>query len=219
MDGSHIGRNLQTSQGAGTARSFLTRRRPSTPHQTKYLWIVDKTFTHMTRLTITEDPGEEFTVRGHNTVTAQDDNEVVFYGDVTKVQVVPERESFAIQVLTPTFVLEMDFTDADKVLEALGFFETKKVLEVDFDGPSSVRIIPSIQEPTLTGTGESGIAQFPAVDFQQDPTITTFRLRGGLQGSPDVPGTASDTISLPITLVPTNTLPSWPSIWAPPTPN
>jgi len=75
----------------------------------------------------------------------------------------------------------MDFTDADKVLEALGLFETKKVLEVDFDGPSSVRIIPSIQEPTLTVTGEIGSAQFPVVDFQQGPTITTFRLRGGLQ--------------------------------------
>jgi hypothetical protein len=53
--------------------------------------------------------------------------------------VVPEQESFTIQVLTPDFVLEMDFADADKVLKALGLFETKKVLEVDFDEPSSVR--------------------------------------------------------------------------------
>jgi hypothetical protein len=52
----------------------------------------------------------------------------------------------------------MDFTDADKVLEALGLFETKKVLEVDFDQPGSVRIIPTNPEPTLTGRGEIGSA-------------------------------------------------------------
>lgn len=173
----------------------------------------------MTRLTITEDPGEEFTVRGHNTVTGRDDNEVVFYSDVTKVHVVPERESFTIQVLTADFVLEMDFPDADKVLGALDLFETKKVLEVDFDEPSSVRIMPSGSEPMLTRTGEIGNKQSPAADFRQDPTITTFRLRGGLQDSSDGDRPASDTVSLPITLVPTNTLPSWPSIWVPPTPD
>jgi len=173
----------------------------------------------MTRLTFTEDPGEEFTVRGHNMVTDKDNNEVVFYGDVTKVHVVPEQESFTIQVLTPDFVLEMDFADADKVFEALGLFETKKVLEVDFDEPSSVRIMPSSSEPTLTEMGEIGSAQSPAADFQQDPTITTFRSRGGLQDSPDGDRPVSDTVSLPITLVPTNTLPSWPSIWVPPTPD
>jgi hypothetical protein len=102
----------------------------------------------MTRLTITEDPGEEFAVRGRNIVTDEDDNEIVFYNDVTKVQVVPERESFTIQVLTPEFVLEMDFTDADRVREALDLFEAKKVLEVDFDTPSSVRIMPTSPETT-----------------------------------------------------------------------
>jgi hypothetical protein len=173
----------------------------------------------MTRLTITEDPGEEFTVRAHNTVTDKDNNEVVFYGDVTKVHVVPERENFTIQVLTPDFVLEMDFADADKVVEALGLFETKKVLEVDFDEPSSVRIMPSSSEPTLTGMGVIGKAQSPAADFQQDPTITTFRLHGGLQDSTDNVRPASDTGSLPIILVATNTLPSWPSIWVPPMPD
>ncbi len=109
--------------------------------------IVETPFTHMTRLTITEDPGEEFTVRGHNSVTDADDDEIVFYSDVTKVQVVPETESFVIQVLTPDFVLEMDFEDADRVREALDQFEAKKVLEVDFDAPSSVRITPSSSEP------------------------------------------------------------------------
>ena len=76
----------------------------------------------MTRLTISEDPGEEFTVRGHNTVTAADDDEIVFYGDVTKVHVVPERKTFTIQVVTAAFVVEMDFADADGVREELSAF-------------------------------------------------------------------------------------------------
>ena len=97
----------------------------------------------MTRLTLSEDPGEEFTVRGHNTVLDADDDQVVFYNDVTEVKVVPERESFTIQVLTPTFAVEMDFSDADAVREALVLFEAKKVLEVDFGTPNSVRITPS----------------------------------------------------------------------------
>lgn len=96
----------------------------------------------MTRLTITEDAGEEFAVRGHNTVMDTDDDEIVFYNDITKVHVVPERESFTIQVLTADFEVEMDFPDADKVREALSLFEAKKVLEVDFDAPHSVRITP-----------------------------------------------------------------------------
>jgi len=102
----------------------------------------------MTRLSITEDPGEEFTIRGHNTVMDADDDEVVFYNDVTKVHVVPERESFTVQVVTPDFVVEMDFADAESVREALGLFEAKKVLEVNFDAPNSVRIMPSSSEPT-----------------------------------------------------------------------
>jgi hypothetical protein len=102
----------------------------------------------MTRLTLSEDPGEEFTVRGYNTATEADSDEIVFYSDISKVHVVPERESFTIQVLTHDFVLEMDFPDADKVREALELFEAKKVLEVDFDLPNSVRVMPSSQEAT-----------------------------------------------------------------------
>jgi hypothetical protein len=102
----------------------------------------------MTRLTITEDPGEEFTIRGHNTVINADDDDIVFYNDVTKVHVVPERESFTIQALTPRFVVEMDFADSDRVRETLGLFEAKKVLEVDFDAPNPVRIMPSSSETT-----------------------------------------------------------------------
>ena len=101
----------------------------------------------MTRLTIVEDPGDEFTVRAHSTALDADDDEVVFYEDITKVHVVPERETFTMQVVTPDFILEMDFADSEKVHQALDLFEAKKVLEVDFDSPNSVRIIPSSSEP------------------------------------------------------------------------
>ena len=100
----------------------------------------------MTRLTITEEPGEEFVVRGHNTVAGTDDDEIVFYEDVSQVHVLPDRESFTIQVVTADFVVEMDFADAEKVLEALGLFEERKVLEVNFEAPCSVRITPSAPE-------------------------------------------------------------------------
>ena len=80
--------------------SFRILRQPSSPDQTKYPELLTL-LTHMTRLTIAEDPGEEFTVRGHNIVIDADDNEIVFYNDVTKVHVLPERENFTIQVLTP----------------------------------------------------------------------------------------------------------------------
>jgi hypothetical protein len=40
----------------------------------------------------------------------------------------------------------MDFADADTVREALEWFETKKVLEVNSDPPGSVRIIPSLEK-------------------------------------------------------------------------
>jgi hypothetical protein len=101
----------------------------------------------MTRLTITDDPGDEFTVRAHSTLMAADDDVIVFYEDITKVHVVPERTTFTMQVVTPEFVLEMDFADPAKVREALELFEAKKVLEVDFDSPNSVRIIPSSSDP------------------------------------------------------------------------
>src|ERR1700730_2183357 len=105
----------------------------------------------MTHLTISENPGEEFALRGHNTVTDADEDEVVFYNDVTKVHVLPERESFTIQVLTPDFGVEMDFADAGRVRGALDLFEEKKGLEVEFDAPNSVRIIPA--EPTAQHEG------------------------------------------------------------------
>ena len=48
----------------------------------------------------------------------------------------------------------MDFADADSVREALEFFETKKVLEVNSDPPGFVRITPSLgktEEPKTYG--------------------------------------------------------------------
>jgi hypothetical protein len=102
----------------------------------------------MTRLTITEDPGEEFAVRGHNPAIDADEDDVLFYNDIIRVHVVPEAERFTIQVVAPRVVLEMDFADVDAVHEALGWFEAKKVLEVDFDASNSVRIMPSKAELT-----------------------------------------------------------------------
>jgi hypothetical protein len=54
----------------------------------------------MTRLTIAEDSGEEFAIRGYNTLADENDDEIVFYADVTKVHVLPEPGSFTIQIIT-----------------------------------------------------------------------------------------------------------------------
>lgn len=122
--------------------------------------------THMTRLTITEDPGKEFAFRGHNTVTDSKEDGIIFYGDITKVHVLPERESFTIQIITPALAMEMDFADADSVREALELFETKKVLEVDSAPPGFVRIIPSLEkteepktceEPFISSNSNEGV--------------------------------------------------------------
>jgi hypothetical protein len=104
----------------------------------------------MTRLKIHEDMGEEFLVQGCNVVIEKDDDEVVFYKDVIKVQVLPDRESLTIQVISPAVVIEMDFADADSVREALALFEAKKVLEVRSEVPGSVRILPSTAEASET---------------------------------------------------------------------
>jgi len=97
----------------------------------------------MTRLRVAEDPGKEFLIRAHNVLTDADEDAIIFYNDVTKVQVVPERSSFTIQVLTPGLVVEMDFADADAVRNALALFEAKKVLAIDFQVSNSVRLMPT----------------------------------------------------------------------------
>jgi len=104
----------------------------------------------MTRLKIHEDTGEEFIVQGRNMVTEEDDDEIVFYKDITKVHVLPDQESFTIQVISPALVIEMDFADADSVREALALFEAKKVLEVRSEVPGSVRILPSTAQAAGT---------------------------------------------------------------------
>jgi hypothetical protein len=140
--------SLKSSPGSEICICFGAWREPSSPNQTNDLCITDTiSDSIMTHLTIAEDPGDEFTVRAHSTLLDADDDEVVFYNDITKVHVVPERATFTMQVVTPDFVLEMDFADSEKVHEALDLFEAKKVLEVDFDSPNSVRIIPSSSEP------------------------------------------------------------------------
>ena len=96
----------------------------------------------MTRLTIAEAPAQEFSVRGTNSVTEESDECLVFYGDVTKVHVLPEARSFIVQVVTPDLEVQMDFPDTDSVREALTHFEAKKVLGVDAVAPDSVRITP-----------------------------------------------------------------------------
>jgi hypothetical protein len=114
--------------------------------QTNCVLVATTNQADMTRLTINEDPGKEFAFRGHNTITDSEEDGIIFYDDVTKVHVLPERASFTIQVMTPDLDVEMDFADADSVREALELFETKKVLEVNSDPPGFVRIIPSLEK-------------------------------------------------------------------------
>jgi hypothetical protein len=97
----------------------------------------------MTRLALSEDAGEKFDARGLNTATNKDDEQIVFYRDITKVQVISESDNFAIQVVTKDVVVEMEFADADSIRSALRQFEAKRVVTVDFETPGAVRISPS----------------------------------------------------------------------------
>jgi hypothetical protein len=107
---------------------------------------------YMTRLTIVEAPGQEFAVRGQNTVTEVNEDGIIFYDDVTKVHVLPDRHSFTIQVITPDLDVEMDFPDADSVRDALAQFEAKRVSEVDAEAQGSVRIVPTEPEAVEAST-------------------------------------------------------------------
>ncbi len=82
-------------------------------------------------------------VHGQNTSTGTEDEVMVFYDDVSGVQVFPESKNFGIQVVTPDFAVEMDFPGPEEVREALKQFEAKRVLKVDADPIASVRITPS----------------------------------------------------------------------------
>jgi hypothetical protein len=107
----------------------------------------------MTRLTIAEAPEQEqeFSVRGRNVITEVDDDGLIFYEDVTKVQVLPDEHRFTIQVVTPDLEVEMDFPDADSVRHALEHFEAKQVSEVNAAAPGAVRLTPTEPE---TANGE-----------------------------------------------------------------
>jgi hypothetical protein len=113
----------------------------------------------MTRLTIAEAPGQEFSVYGRNAFSEADDEGLIFYDDVTKVQVLPDEQRFTVQVITPDLEVEMDFPDADSVREALDHFEAKKVSEVNAEAPGSVRITPL--EPVASDGEEQAVEPAP----------------------------------------------------------
>jgi hypothetical protein len=110
----------------------------------------------MTRLTIAEATEQEFSVYGRNVFTEADDEGLIFYDDVTKVQVLPDEQRFTVQVITPDLEVAMDFPDADSVREALGHFEAKKVSEVNSEAPGSVRITPI---EIVSGDGEEQVVK------------------------------------------------------------
>jgi hypothetical protein len=145
----------------------------------------------MTRLTIAEAPEQEFSVHGRNAFTEADDEGLIFYDDVTKVQVLPDEQRFTVQVMTPDLEVEMDFPDADSVREALGHFEAKKVSEVNSEAPGSVRITPieivsgdgeeQLVKPTPLGVpGDVLIAPDPESTLEQIPARPDERPRENL---------------------------------------
>ncbi|MBV8215899.1 MAG: hypothetical protein JOZ08_21995, partial [Verrucomicrobia bacterium] len=91
---------------------------------------------------VAEAPAQEFSVNGRNSITEREDEGLVFYDDVTKVQVLPDERRFMVQIITPDIEVEMDFPDAGAVREALGLFESKKVSKVEAEAPGSVRLTP-----------------------------------------------------------------------------
>jgi hypothetical protein len=101
----------------------------------------------MTRLTVAEASAQEFSVNGRNSITEAEDEGLVFYDDVTKVQVLPDEQRFTVQIITPDLEVEMDFPDAGSVREALALFESKKVSQVGAEAPGSVRLTPVEHEP------------------------------------------------------------------------
>jgi hypothetical protein len=113
----------------------------------------------MTRLTVAEAPEQEFSVNGRNTITEAEDEGLIFYDDVTKVQVLPDEQRFTMQIVTPDLEVEMDFPDAGAVREALGLFESKKVSKVEAEVPGSVRLTPVEHEPFEEDTEPTELAE------------------------------------------------------------
>jgi hypothetical protein len=113
----------------------------------------------MIRLTVADATALEFSVNGRNSTTETEDEGLIFYDDVTKVQVLPEEQRFTVQIVTPDLEVEMDFPDAGTVREALGLFESKKVSKVEAEAPGSVRLTPVEREPAKEETGAKESAE------------------------------------------------------------
>lgn len=144
----------------------------------------------MTRLTIAQASEPEFSVYGRNAFTEADDEGLIFYDDVTKVQVLPDEQRFTVQVITPDLEVEMDFPDANSVREALDHFEAKKVSEVNAEAPGSVRITPlapvvdaaepAVKPAPLGVPGDVLIAPGPESTLEQIPARPDERPRENL---------------------------------------
>jgi hypothetical protein len=113
----------------------------------------------MTRLTVPGAPELEFSVNGRNSITETEDEGLVFYADLTKVQVLPDGQRFTVQIITPDLKVEMDFPDAGTVREALGLFESKKVAKVAAESPGSVRLTPVEHEPSKEDSRAKELAE------------------------------------------------------------
>ena len=117
----------------------------------------------MTRLTVTDAPEPEFSANGRNSITEAQDEGLVFYDDVTKVQVLTDEHRFTVQIITPDLEVEMDFPDAETVREALELFESKKVSKVEAEAPGSVRLTPVEPAASKEDAGETELAEAVAL--------------------------------------------------------
>jgi hypothetical protein len=113
-------------------------------------------FKNMTRLTLEKDP-EAFAVRGWNTAADSGDYWIVFYNEITKVHVMPKRESFTIQVVTPDVEFEMDFANAQEARDALAQFEEKRVFVVDLRFQIQVASLRGILSVRKNRTGRTSL--------------------------------------------------------------
>ncbi|MBV8482174.1 MAG: hypothetical protein JO077_04820 [Verrucomicrobia bacterium] len=117
----------------------------------------------MTRLTVADAPALEFSVNGRNSITKAEDEGLVFYNDVTRVQVLPDEHRFTMQIITPDLEVEIDFPDAGTVREALGLFESKKVSKVEAEAPGSVRLTPVEPDASKEDAGATELAETVAL--------------------------------------------------------
>jgi len=113
----------------------------------------------MTRLTVAKAPELEFSVHGRNSITEAEDEGLVFYDDVTKVQVLSDERRFTVQIISPDLEVDMDFPDAGTVREALELFGSKKVSKVEAEAPGSVRLTPVKPEASKEDAGAKELAE------------------------------------------------------------